>query len=169
MPEKKTWCGVGWLAPGLLQMKSLCKGWPFATMPFEILCYHATSCHIAARCSGRGCARGEGKKIAWTIAKTGNCCFFYKILSFTVSQSPCRSRRFVWKRCRRCDHPVRCDNSFDHELVDVVFMIKDTPSTLAFACYYIISLKLILNKTDIPVDVDITTGMREKTTLISAR
>ena len=166
MPEKKTWCGVGCVSSWITSDEISVPGMTFRNHAFWDT---MLSCHIAARCSGRGCARGEGKKIAWTIAKTGNCCFFYKILSFTVSQSPCRSRRFVWKRCRRCDHPVRCDNSFDHELVDVVFMIKDTPSTLAFACYYIISSKMILNKTDNPVDVDITTGMREKTTLISAR
>ena len=35
-------------------------------------------CHIEAQCSGRGCARGEGGKMNWRIAKTGNCCSFPK-------------------------------------------------------------------------------------------
>ena len=47
-------------------------------------------------------------------------------------------------------------------------MIKDTPSTPCF-CMLLISLKMRVKKTDIPVDVEITTGMREKATLISAR
>ena len=105
--------GLDALAPGLLQMKSPCQGWPFATMPFEILCYHATLQHSAQVevAPGVKARRWPGRLLKQGIAAR------LQILSFTVSQSPCRSRRFVWKRCRRCDHPVRCDNGFDHELV----------------------------------------------------
>ena len=73
--KRKPDAGLDALAPGLLQMKSLCQGWPFATMRFEILCYHATLQHGAQVEVAPGV---KARRLPGRLLKQGIAVFFTK-------------------------------------------------------------------------------------------